>query len=170
MIGRVWENGVDLRLGSFSQGVNRQWKRQTAVEEVGEKASQVCLCFSRLAELTQRWLQEEPLLAFCFCLLSFSPPPSFLFHCLWLTFLSFHSFAFMKFRLSVVHIYAQVSNHFIGASLNTTCGMEICQSSIRPREGGGRGVCGGGQASITENGIRYEPREGRLEISSPIIF
>lgn len=100
-----------------------------------------------------------------------SPPPPFLFHCLWLTFLSFHSFAFMKFRLSTVHIYAQVSNHFMGASLNTTCGMEICQSSMRPREGGRRGcVCGGGWASITENGIRYEPLEGRLEISSPIIF
>lgn len=79
MIGRVWENGVDLRLGSFSQRVNKQWKQQIAVEEVREKASQVCLCFSRLAELTQRWLQEEPLLAFCFCLLSFGPPPSFYF-------------------------------------------------------------------------------------------
>lgn len=52
----------------------------------------------------------------------------------------------------------------MGASLNTTCGMEICQSSMRPRERwGGTGGEGGGLPSITENGIRYEPlvREDR---------
>lgn len=42
----------------------------------------------------------------------------------------------------MLYISGQVSNHFIGASLNTTCGMEICQSSVSPT--------GGGLASITE--------------------
>lgn len=55
-------------------------------------------------------------------------------------------FAFRKFRLPVLFISEQGSNHFIGACLNTTCGMEICQSTMRPKEGEGVGGC----LSITE--------------------
>lgn len=46
----------------------------------------------------------------------------------------------LESQAPLLHISGQVSNHFIGASLNTTCGMEICQSSVRLKEeeeGGG---------------------------------